>query len=97
MLLPDPCFMFALLTPFKNIVLTIDFEGIFIVVPCTLFHSLLYCSNSCISLHFKVLKSHTETLKIRPYMFRSLLKSSSGGPWPYFARLLKWNVDLHLL
>jgi len=30
-------------------------------------------------------------------MFRSPLKLSSGGPWPYFARLLNWNVDLHLL
>ena len=62
-----------------------------------LFQSLLYCSNSCTSLHFKILKSHTKTLKIRPYMFRSALKPSSGGPWPYFARLLNWNVDLHLL
>jgi len=70
---------------------------VFIVVPCMLFQSLLYCSNSCISLHFKTLKSHTKTLKIRPYMFRSPLKPSSGGPWPYFARLLNWNVDLHLL
>jgi hypothetical protein len=41
---------------------------VFIVVPCccTLFQSLLYCSNSCTSLHFKTLKSHTKTLKIRP-------------------------------
>jgi len=30
-------------------------------------------------------------------MFRSPLKPSSGGPWPYFATLLNWNVDLHLL
>jgi len=61
---------------------------IFIVVPCCmLFQSLFYCSNSCTSLHFKALKSHTKTLKIRPYMFRSPLKPSSGGPWPYFARL----------
>ena len=64
---------------------------------CMLFQSLLYCSNSCTSLHFKTLKSHTKTLKIRPYMFRSPLKPSSGGPWPYFATLLNWNVDLHLL
>jgi hypothetical protein len=56
------------------------------VVPCMLFQSLLYCSNSCTLLHFKILKSHTKTLKIRPYMFRSPLKPSSGGPWPYFAR-----------
>jgi len=69
---------------------------IFIVVPCMLFQSLLYCSNSCTSLHFKTLKSHIKTLKIRPYMFRSPLKPSSGGPWPYFARLLNWNVDLTL-
>jgi hypothetical protein len=47
---------------------------IFIVVPCMLFQSLLYCSNSCSSLHFKTLKSHTKTLKICPYMFRSPLK-----------------------
>jgi hypothetical protein len=60
--------------------------------------SLLYCSNSCTSLHFKIiLKSHIKTLKIRSYMFRSPLKPSSGGPWPYFARLLNWNVELHLL
>ena len=39
---------------------------------------LLYCSNSWTSLHFKTLKSHTKTLKIRPYMFRSPLKPSSG-------------------
>ena len=43
------------------------------------------------------LKSHIKTLKIRPYMFRSPLKPSSGGPWPYFVKLLNWNVDLHLL
>jgi hypothetical protein len=62
-----------------------------------LFQSLLYCSNQCTSLHFKILKSHTKTLKIRPYMFQSPLKPSSEGPWPYFARLLNWNVKLHLL
>jgi hypothetical protein len=28
-------------------------------------------------------------------MFRSPLKPFSGGPWPYFATLLNWNVDLH--
>jgi len=70
---------------------------IFIVVPCMLFQPLLYCSNSCTSLHFKILISHTKTLKIRPYVFRSSLKPSSGDPWPYYARLLNWNVDLHLL
>ena len=59
-----------------------------------LFQSLLYCSNSCTSLHFKTLNSQTKTLKIRPKMFRSPLKPSSGGPWPYFAMLLNWNVDL---
>jgi len=70
----------------------------FIVVPCCmLFQYLLYCSNSCTSLHFKTIKSHTKTLKILPYMFRSPLKPSSGGPWLYFAVLLNWNVDLHLL
>ena len=71
---------------------------IFIAVPCCmLFQSLLHCSNSCTSLHFKTLKSHTKTLQIRPYMFRSPLKPSSGSPWPYFSTLLNWNVDLHLL
>jgi hypothetical protein len=71
---------------------------IFVAVPCCmLFQSLIYCSNSCTSLHFKILKSHTKTLKICPCMFRSPLKPSSGGPWPYFAKLLNWNVDLHLL
>ena len=67
------------------------------VVPCMLFQSLLYCSNSCTSLHFKILKSHTKTLTIRPYMFRSPLKPSSVDPWLYFAMLLNSNVDLHLL
>jgi hypothetical protein len=52
--------------------------------------SLLYCSNSCISLHFKTLKSHTKTLKIHPHRFQSPLKPSSGGPRPYFA-LHRWN------
>jgi hypothetical protein len=71
---------------------------VFIVVPCCmLFQFVLYYSNSCTSLHFKTQKSHTKTLKIRPYMFRSPFKPSSGGPWPYFARLLNWNIDLHLL
>jgi len=65
--------------------------------PNLVCESLLYCSNSCTSLHFKTLKSHTKTLKIRPYMFQSPLKPSSGGPWPYFATLLNWNVDLHSL
>jgi len=59
--------------------------------------SLLYRSNSCTSLHFKTLKSHTKTLKIRPYMFRYPLKPSSGCPRPYFATLLNCNVDLQLL
>jgi hypothetical protein len=68
-----------------------------IVVPCMLSQSLLYCSNSCTSLHFKLLKSHTKTLKNRPYIFRSPLKPSSGGPRSYFVRLLNWNVDLHSL
>jgi len=51
-------------------------------------------------MHFTTLrteKSHTKTLKIRPYMFRSPLKPSLEGPWPYLARLLNWNVDVHLL
>ena len=39
---------------------------------------------------FKTLKSHTKTLKIRPYMFRFPLKPSSGGPWPNFACLLTY-------
>jgi len=75
-----------------------DILHIFIVVPCCmLFQSLLYCSNSCTSLHFKTLKSHTKTLQIRPYMFWSPLKPSSGDPWPNFPTLLNWNVYLHLL
>ena len=41
--------------------------------------------------------SSWRSTKVRPYMFRSPLKPSSGGPWPYFVRLLNWNVDLHLL
>jgi len=59
--------------------------------------SLIYCSNSCTSLHFKTLKSVTKTLKIRPYMFRSPLNPFSRGPWPYIAMLLNWNFDLHSL
>ena len=58
---------------------------------------LVYCSNSCTSLHIKTLKSHIKTLKIRPYMFRSALKPPSGGRWPYFAMLLNCSVDLYLL
>jgi hypothetical protein len=76
------------------------FECIFLsslLYRALLFQYLLYCSNSYTSLYFKTLKSHTKTLKIRPYMFRSSLKPSSKSPWPYFARLLNWNVDLHLL
>ena len=57
---------------------TKTFVVIFIVVPCMLFQSLLCCSNSCTSLHFKILKSDTKTLKIRLYMFRSPLKLSSA-------------------
>jgi len=63
------------------------------IVQILLYFSLLYCSNSCTSLHFKTLKSHTKTLKIRPYMFQSPLKPSSGGPWLYFARLLNWKYS----
>jgi hypothetical protein len=47
--------------------------------PNLVCESLLYCSNSCTSLHFKIPKSHSKTLKIHPYMFQSPLKSSSGG------------------
>jgi hypothetical protein len=43
-----------------------------------------------------VLKSHTKTPKILPFMFRSPMKPSSGGTWPYFATLMYWNIDLHL-
>ena len=67
------------------------------VVPCCmLFQSLLHCSNSCTSLHFKTLKSHTKTRKIRSSMFRSHLKPSSVGPWPYFATLLNWNLLIYI-
>jgi len=64
---------------------------IFIVVQCCMLlqSSLLYSAACCFNLSFivtthalhytfKKLKSHTKTLKIRPYMFRSLLKPSSG-------------------
>jgi hypothetical protein len=60
-----------------------------------LFQSLLYCSNSCTSLHFKTLKSHTKTLKIRPYMFRSPLKPSSGTPRPYVATRAHTHTHTH--
>ena len=80
---------------YKMMTVSNSFWIIFIVVPCMLLQSLLYCSNPCNSLHFKTLKSHTKILKICPYMFWSPLKPSSGGPWPYFATSLNWNVDLH--
>jgi len=72
-------------------------KNIKIKIYRTIIFPLLYCFNSCTSLHFKTLISHTKTLKIRPYIFRSPLKPSTGGPWPYFATLLNWNADLHLL
>jgi len=65
---------------------------VFIVVPRMLFQSLLYCSNSCTSLHFKTIKSHTKPLKTGPFLFLSHLKPSSGGPWPYFARLQPHSI-----
>jgi hypothetical protein len=39
----------------------------------TKYDSLLYCSNSCTSLHFKILKSHTRTHKIHPYILSVLV------------------------
>jgi len=60
----------------------------FIVVLCCMLFHCLYCSNSCTSLHFKILKSHIKTLKIRSYMFQSPLKPSSGGP---FSNLEKYS------
>jgi hypothetical protein len=56
---------------------------IFIVVSCKLFQLLLYCSNSCTPLHFKILNVHTKTFKFAHQMFRFSLKPSSGCPWPY--------------
>jgi len=45
------------------------------MIDCEVYvESLLYCSNSCTSLHFKTLKSHTKALKICAYVFRSPLK-----------------------
>ena len=72
--------------------LCIIFIAFIVVSCCMLFQSLLYCPNSRSSLHFKTLKSHTKTLKIRPYMFRAPLKPSSVGPWLYFATLLNWML-----
>jgi len=58
--------------------LKIWLEIIFIVVPCCmLFKSLLYCSNSCTSLHFKTLKSHTKT-KFAPTYFGLLWNHLQG-------------------
>jgi len=57
----------------------------------TEFNLLLYYSNSCTPLHFKTLKSHTKTLKIRPYVFWSPSKPSLGGPWLYFTMLLGYH------
>ena len=47
---------------------------IFIVVPRMLFQSLLYCSKSCTSLHFKTLKH----LKFAPTCFSSLWNHPQG-------------------
>jgi hypothetical protein len=66
------------------------------IAPYILFQSLLYCSNSCISLHFKTLESHTKTLKIRSYMFRSPLKPSSEVACPYFATLLNMTLSIYI-
>jgi modification target Cys-rich repeat protein len=54
-------------------------EFFFIVVSCCmLFQSLLYCSNSCTSLHFKILKSQAKHLKFAPTCFGKFLCPSSG-------------------
>jgi len=61
------------------------------------FTSLLCCSNSCTSLHFKTLKSQAKTLKIRPYMFRSPLKPSSRGSMAVLRYVTESDVDLHMI
>jgi hypothetical protein len=43
-----------------------------------LFQSLLYCSNSCTSLHFKTLKSHTKQLKFAATCFGFLWNHLQG-------------------
>ena len=46
----------------------------------------------------KTLKSHIKTLNICPYMFRSLMKPSSGGSQTALRQVTKLgSVDLHLL
>jgi len=57
------CVLFHCCTVLRVVSLLYRDACCFIVVPCCmLFQSLLYCSNSCTSLHFKILKSHTKTL-----------------------------------
>ena len=51
---------------------------IFIVVPCMLFQSLLYCSNSCPSLHFKTLNLTLKHSKFTPTCFGLLWKHPQG-------------------
>jgi hypothetical protein len=101
------CMLFHCCTVFHVVSLLYRDTCCFIVVPCcmlfhcsTVLHVLLISSLLFQLMHFttlKTLKSHTKTLKICPYMFRSPLKPSSKGPWLYFAMLLNWNVDLHSL
>jgi hypothetical protein len=59
--------------------------------------SLLYFSNSCISINFKTLKSNMKTIKIISYRFRYPWKPFLADPSPYSYSCLKWNVDVHLL
>ena len=67
---------------------------IFSVVPCCmLFQSLLYCSNSCTSLHFKTLTSHTKILKIRPYMFQRRPKHVGANFKCFSVRLQCFKVQ----
>jgi hypothetical protein len=57
------------------------------------FLSLLYSSNSCTSLHFKTLKSHTKTLKIRPphvLIFFETIFRRSMAMLRYVTELQRW-------
>jgi hypothetical protein len=80
---------------FTNVKESLFFKPVVTQVVCfkglNLF--LLYCFNSCTSLHFKTLKSHTKSLKIRPYMFRSPLKTIFRGSMAvlrYVTELVCW-------
>jgi len=65
----------------------------------TTFHqSLRYCSNSCTSLHFKTLKSHTKTLQNSPLRVSVSFETIFRGSVAVLRYVTELeSVDLHLL